>query len=117
VYVALNLLVILGGLFSWGLVAVGMRGAYGEVRPSDQQVIKRVVRVGLPAVLGTILLFIASYALIVHLVHLTKLGQFLLLEGLAVGLLLPVTLVLGLYTRRLKRSDGVASEQRARTER
>jgi hypothetical protein len=114
-YVALSLFGAFGGLVAWGLVAVGLRGAYRAVGPSDQKIIKAVVRVGLPAVLGAILLFIAVYTLIVHLVDLSELGQFLLLEGLALGLLLPVTVVLGLYVRRLKRPDRVASEQRATT--
>jgi hypothetical protein len=113
VYVALSLLAALGGLAAWGLVAVGLRGAYRAVRPSDQKIIKRVARVGLPAVLGAVLLFIALYALISHLVELSQLGRFLLWEGLGVGLLLPVAVVLGRYARRLKRPDGVGSEQRA----
>ena len=63
----------------------------------------------MPGVLGAVLLFIALYALITHLVDLSELGRFLLWEGLGVGLLLPVAVVLGLYARRLTRPGGVGS--------
>lgn len=110
-YVALSLLAVFGGLSAWGLAAVGIRGAYRMALPSDQKIIKQVVRVALPAVLGAVLLAVASYALITRVMELSQLGRFLLWEGLAVGLLVPVAAVLGRYARRLKRlGSGGADE-------